>query len=202
MLGSSSSSSQKDGFNKSRNGAQHPRQDRFKANRISKGVKVVPSSTKAQRVRKRKWNFLDLLHISGLSNNHVDKVTLEGDTLVDNEISIKCEDGGDKSEVTAAVEETLLESYDDRSDSCLPFEDRAFHPDDERIQDWSDDEVWIFNKLIMRGQEPILPYELASEFPSWPDILFSNDPDKIVINNISRSITNRMYAFHFHSVPS
>ena len=142
---SSSSKGKKDGNVKFKKHAQSTRQDDVKGSKISKVVKAPSSSNKAKQLGKRNWNIFDLLKISGNLQTHENGDCLEGDTLVDDDPPIKCEGGG-KSEVTMAVEETLHEPFDTRSDSCLPFEDQAFQPDDERIQDWSDDEVWIFNR--------------------------------------------------------
>lgn len=191
---SRSSNSKRYGYVKSKDRTHSTRQDIVKGSKITKQAHI-PSSAKAKKADKRNWNFFDLLKFSGRLQTHENEDSLEGETLVDEEPPIKCE-LADKDEVTMAVEETLHEPLDNGNGSCLPFEDRAFQPDDERIQDWSEDEVWVFNRLVMRGQEPILPYELASEFPSWPDALFSDEQDKVVINNISRSTINRAYTSH------
>ena len=182
----------KNGKAKSQNDTEVTGRNNVKGGKVTKRVDIPSSSTKAKKASNQRWNFFDLLNFFERPQICSNGESLGGETLMEDEPSIKCE-GETEGEVTIVVEEELLKPIDGESDAFIPFQDVAFQPGDERIQDWSDDEIWIFNKLVMRGQEPLVPYELASEFPSWPDVLFSKDQDRVVIRNISRSTTNRAY---------
>ena len=165
-------------------------QDRTKGSKIRKRAnKSTPQKAKI-KIMERNWNIPSLLKFYERSQTSSNEETLEGDTLIEDAVVIKCEDE-DEDETTIMVEENFSESAQGTENACVSFQDRTLRLDDPRLEDWSDDEIWVLNKLVMRGQEPLLPYELASEFPSWPDILFTKNQTKIVINNISRSTTNR-----------
>lgn len=187
---------------KSKDNGQINHRQKVNGSRIAKRVNAPSSFAKAEKAGKRAWNFLGLLKFSERPQTHDDEESLEGETLVEDDRPIKCEEEGEYDEetegvVTTVEEDTFFEPIDGDTASFTPSEDKAFQPGDERIQDWSEEELWTFNKLIMRGREPLLPYELASEFPSWPDILFSRNQEEVFISNISRSTTNRMCApFH------
>ena len=184
---------------KSQDDSRIIRRKRVNGSKITKRVNAPTSFAKAKKADKWDWNIFNLLKYCERPQSHIDEESLEGETLVEDDRPIKCEeeDEYDKETegvVTTVEEDTFFEPINGDTASFTPSEDKAFQPGDERIQDWSEDELWTFNKLIMRGREPLLPYELASEFPSWPDILFSRNRDKVFISNISRSTTNRTCA--------
>ena len=167
------------------------RQDRTKSIKINKHVVKSTSSTKARvNASERTWNIPGILKFYERSQMSSNGETLEGETLMDDGLSISCE-AENAGAATIVVEEDFPEPDQRTNNANISFQDRTLQRDDPRIEDWSEDEIWVFNKLVMRGQEPLLPYELASEFASWPDILFSKDQTQFVISNISRSTTNR-----------
>ena len=168
-------------------------QDGIKGHKISKKIdKSTPSLKAKAKASKRKWNIPGMMEVYEQSQMSSTGENLEGETLIDDEPLIKCEDEDEgEGDATMVMEEDSLEPSQTTNNACLSFQDRILQRDDPRIEDWSEDEIWVFNKLVMRGHEPLLPYDLAAEFPSWPDILFSKIETKVVISNISRSTTNR-----------
>ncbi|KAI4205762.1 MAG: hypothetical protein LQ350_000259 [Teloschistes chrysophthalmus] len=63
-------------------------------------------------------------------------------------------------------------------------EDQIYTPtaeDLEVMKTWSNDEVWTFHKLNMRGFEPLVPETWAMEFETLSDEIFSEDDSEWVI---------------------
>lgn len=50
---------------------------------------------------------------------------------------------------------------------------------------WTEDEVWLFEKLDWRGYEPILPKNWAGDFLTMYDLLFTNDDSIAFIKSAS-----------------
>ncbi len=68
---------------------------------------------------------------------------------------------------------------------------RVFSYDDPRVAKWTQDEIWLFNKLAMRGLEPLLPQSMAMDFQSFPDRLFSRNPSRVFLSSHQGSETGR-----------
>ena len=52
---------------------------------------------------------------------------------------------------------------------------------DLRAAGWSEDAIFLFQKLGMRGFEPLLPYGWVEDFKSLPTDLFTPNMDKAFI---------------------
>ena len=97
-------------------------------------------------------------------------------TLVDNEA---VHDEGIQLETT----EDTLRDY--RDEQYLDY-------DDPRIQDWTREEVWFFNKLNARGAEPLFDETWIMDFPTFPDTLFTTDEDQVFFDNNACSLFRGM----------
>ncbi|TVY71464.1 hypothetical protein LSUE1_G007364 [Lachnellula suecica] len=57
--------------------------------------------------------------------------------------------------------------------------------DIERVKaagDWHADELFLFERLTMRSFEELVPYNWMIDFPTLPDIIFTDDPENTFIN--------------------
>ena len=146
--------------------------------------------------RKKRASFWNLAHwFSGSSKSQSedrDELDLEGDTMIDdaghaaaseydNDLTLVVDDydEGIKGDVTAGS----LRNYGDR---CLGF-------NDPRIQEWTEEERWLFTKLTKRGYEPLLHDTWIMDYPTFPDQLFTNDKNQVYINNIHSSTGRGTY---------
>ena len=75
----------------------------------------------------------------------------------------------------------------------------------EEHPDWSQTEIGLFNKLNMRGFEPLLPKTWQMDFKTVPEGLFSLKDEAVFINSISgkdfRGELGHTYifqSFHYH----
>ena len=72
---------------------------------------------------------------------------------------------------------------------------RCFSPNDPRIADWSEDEIWLSNRLARRGLEPLFPHSLIMNYPTFPKRLFSRDPHRVFLTSHQGSEAGRK-SFH------
>ncbi|KAF1972185.1 hypothetical protein BU23DRAFT_508954 [Bimuria novae-zelandiae CBS 107.79] len=63
-----------------------------------------------------------------------------------------------------------------------------------RLAGWSEDAVFLFQKLNMRGFEPILPYDWKADFPTVPLDLFTKNESKQFIKANCQSSFRAKYA--------
>ena len=137
---------------------------------------------------------LDTHYFSGLS-----KLNNEG-TQDDVQMEDVQEDRhpGQVSIVIPKLEEPERIEKEVDKDSIV-IQKKAFEPEDERLKQWSADEIWVMNKLLNRGREPLLPKEMAAQFTSWPDNLFSTDPTKTFVTAIGSSHDCMFYLISMHN---
>ena len=104
----------------------------------------------------------------------------EGDTLIDELI-----DGISNDEAFDANEETIVVDED-------KYEAKDYDPETERRRrdkqgrelqaaGWSRDAIYLFQKLGMRGFEPLMPEAWAMDFVMMPSTLFTGNLEKAFI---------------------
>ncbi|KAF2019991.1 hypothetical protein BU24DRAFT_448361 [Aaosphaeria arxii CBS 175.79] len=109
---------------------------------------------------------------------------LEGDTLLDNcagsPKSYKEEDGWDANEDTFVVDDDryVPEETKDTEEERLRRDEQGQHL---RSAGWTEDAIFLFQKLGMRGFEPLMPADWIDDFKSLPYDLFTNNLDKAFI---------------------
>lgn len=65
---------------------------------------------------------------------------------------------------------------------------RSGTPDDEvQTEDYTEDEMWLHQKLVRRGEEPLFHNAWGLDFPTFPEELFTLDHSKIFIHSISNN---------------
>lgn len=154
-----------------------------------------------ERRKKRKsfWNVALWFSRSGESQSEsCGEDELDGDTMID-------EDDDDSGSAAAAAAATTPAGYDndvtivvddydegvkgDQTRHALQkYGDRYLDYDDPRVQDWTEEERWLFTKLTNRGFEPLLHTTWILDYPTFPDQLFTSDESRVYINNIHGSI--------------
>ena len=160
-----------------------------------------PSPKKKSKFVTQKWGVarISKVYEQKVLESTEENVTdqrLDDDTFIESAESnqeIKRESDNEDENMTLVDEDSP--SRDDgeaeQDANITSIKAKILQADDPRVSDWSDDEIWVFNKLVMRGREPLLPFELAQEYPSWPDILFTNNPSKTIIKPHHCSMANR-----------
>ncbi len=141
--------------------------------------------------RKKRASFWNLaLWFRGSGNNQDDgleKRDLEGDTVIDDAGSVAAAEYDNDS--TLVVDDYDEGTKGDRTAHTLQrYSDRHLDYDDPRIQEWTEEERWLFTKLTNRGYEPLLHDTWIMDYATFPDQLFTNDETQVYINNIHTSI--------------
>lgn len=61
-------------------------------------------------------------------------------------------------------------------------------PSDEvQTEDYTEDEMWLHQKLVHRGEEPLFHNAWGLDFPTFPEDLFTLDKSEIFIHSISNN---------------
>lgn len=105
---------------------------------------------------------------------------LEGDTLIDELVEgIKDDEAFDANEETIVVDES---GYDSKAYNPVAERMRREAQGRElRAAGWSEDAVFLFQKLGMRGFEPLMPSSWAFNFVMFPEMMFTKNMDKAYI---------------------
>lgn len=123
---------------------------------------------------------------------------LEGDTLVADSIEDILKNGTD-DEDWDANEETLVVD-----DGKYMEEQKSIDPEKERMRreiqsrelreaGWTEDAVFLFQKLGMRGFEPLLPDHWVNDFDTLPVDMFTDNENKAFIKSNGGSDFRGMY---------
>lgn len=155
--------------------------------------RVVRKNGRDQRKKRASfWNMA--LWFSGFGKSQSDdgeEDELEGDTEIDDD-----DDGDEGSAATHGYDNDLTLVADDNDEgttgdqtarASTSYNDRYLDFDDPRIQDWTDEEVWLFTKFTNRGYEPLLHETWIMDYPTFPDQLFTKDENRVYINNVHSS---------------
>ena len=163
-----------------------------------KDGRIVRKNNSRERRKKRKsfWNVALWFSRSGESQSESQSEScgedeLEGDTMIndDNESVAAATHGAYDNDATIVVDD-----YDERvkadetRHALQKYGDRYLDYDDPRVQDWTEEERWLFTKLTNRGYEPLLHTTWILDYPTFPDQLFTEDESRVYINNIHGSI--------------
>ncbi|KAL9102966.1 MAG: hypothetical protein Q9163_001953 [Psora crenata] len=151
--------------------------DRVKTGRVTK-------NNSWEKRRNSFWNVPAISTFFAQSSGHQAEKDFDGDTVVIKEE--QSESASEDNENTLVNEDTVNDEINERTD----INDRFLDYNDPRVKEWSVEEVWMFNKLSMRGFEPLLSEEWQWDFPSFPDPLFTKDESLVFINNLNTSITD------------
>lgn len=152
-----------------------------------KDGRIVGKNDDQRKKRKSFWNLA--LWFSGSGESQSDdreEDDLEGDTMVDDD-GAAVTPGYDNEVTLVADEHDEGMKSDDTKRALQKYNDRYLDFDDPRIQDWTEEERWLFTKLANRGYEPLLHMTWILDYPTFPDQLFTNDESRVYINNIHSS---------------
>ena len=125
---------------------------------------------------------------------------LEGDTMIEDP------DDDDNGSVAATPDDNditiVVDDYDEagiKSDetrhALQKYGDRYLDYDDVRVQEWTEEERWLFTKLTNRGFEPLLHATWVLDYPQFPEQLFTSDESRVYINNVHGSIGRGKHSF-------
>lgn len=158
--------------------------------------RIVKKRGHDQRKKRASFWFLPLWfrgYGKSQSNDREEEDDLEGDTMIDDD-----DDDDDGSAAAADYDNDLtlvVDDYDggvkggdETAHALQDCNDRYLNYDDPRVQDWTEEERWLFTKLTNRGHEPLLHVTWIMDYPTFPDELFTNDESQVYINNAYGSI--------------
>lgn len=149
--------------------------------------RIVKNGRDQREKRASFWNLALWFSRFGKSQNNIRKEDdLEGDTVIDDDGSAATP--GYDNDLTLVVDDHDEGIKGDKAARALHnYNDRYLDYDDPRIQDWTEEERWLFSKLTNRGFEPLLHNTWILDYPTFPDQLFTNDENRVYINNIHSS---------------
>ena len=127
----------------------------------------------------------------------------EGDTLFNTSpISPTFDKGGDPQEEVDANDDTVVVDYDTYlvTHKGISFDERLLKQQKQRQElqawGWPEDAIFLFQKINMRGYEPIMPIEWVDDLPSLPADLFTERMDKPFIKPALGTHYHGMYNLH------
>ena len=142
--------------------------------------------------RKKRASFWSLaLWFKGSSSEH-EQDNLEGDTMIDDAGSAAAP-GYDNDLTLVEDDYDEVNKSDEKARPPQNYSDRCFDYNDPGIQNWTEEERWLFAKLRNRGYEPVLHDTWIIDYPQFPDQLFTNDEAQVYINNIHSSTGRGTY---------
>lgn len=154
--------------------------------------RIVKKRGHDQRKKRASFWFLPLW-FSGFgqsqSNDRKEEDDLEGDTMIDDDDGSAAAADYD-NDLTLVVDDYDggVKGGDETAHALQDSNDRYLDYDDPRVQDWTEEERWLFTKLTNRGHEPLLHVTWIMDYPTFPDELFTNDESQVYINNAYGSI--------------
>lgn len=153
-----------------------------------KGRRIVRKTGRDQRKKRASfWNLALWFSRSGKSqSDDGEEDDLEGDTMIDDNGSAATP--GYDNDLTLVVDDYDGGIKGDKAAHALQhYNDHDLDYDDPRIQDWTEEERWLFTKLANRGYEPLLRDTWIMDYPTFPDQLFTNNESLVYINDIHTS---------------
>ncbi|KAF2473894.1 uncharacterized protein BDR25DRAFT_256894 [Lindgomyces ingoldianus] len=106
----------------------------------------------------------------------------EGDTLIDDMVeAIDDQEAFDANEETFVVDEAKYMDEQKAYDADTERQRRDKQGRELRAVGWTEDAVFLFQKLGMRGFEPLMPKEWMNDFIMLPTNLFTPNMDKAFI---------------------
>ena len=166
--------------------ATTPNALRVKGSKVTKQHPVTPSfAAKSAKSQGKFWSQL-LPSILSLSPQKQAEENFEGDTLVEDENNAQ-----DHHSSPANLDgDTLLEPGTTQRKLTKTIQNvhnqKHYNQEEEQdLNNWGEGEVWLFEKLNMRGFEPLMDTSWYMDFITFPANLFSPIPRQIFINAVS-----------------
>ena len=142
-----------------------------------KGSRVVKANGhNGNDNRKSFWGLQLLSSLFGKEQDEKGDDQLEGDTVVEDEDPVPATELDNDF--------TLVEE----NEGSIEEQSLSYH--DPQVQQRTDEESWLFNKLARLGREPLLPRSWNMDFPTFPAYLFSSDPARVFVNNNHTTISH------------
>lgn len=148
--------------------------------------------------RKKRSSFWNLaLWFGGSGKSQSDECKeeeLEGDTVIDDAGSAAAP--GYDNDLTLVEDDYDEETKDDESTG--PPQKHSISSLDYKgpcIEDWTEEERWLFTRLRNRGYEPLLHDTWIIDYPQFPDLLFTSDEQQAYINNVHSSTGRGTYLY-------
>lgn len=141
--------------------------------------------------RQKRGSFWGLANLASFfsKGRATDCNSLEGDTLINSDDTIPTTEHDndytivvkEEEEEVAKVQKAERTPQDYLVHGCLSY-------NDPRVQEWTADEIWFFNKLRTRNSRPLFDTTWFMDFPQFPNWLFTRDPNQVFINNTNATI--------------
>ena len=124
------------------------------------------------------WSMQLLFSILSKKSSALAEDQLEGSTLVQTPLAAQSTHNNAAPNTTLKLvgNASTVIGDDDEGPKELP---------QNEFKGWTPDEIWLFEKLNMRGFEPLLDWTWALDFPTLIEELFSLDDSKVFIRSVS-----------------
>jgi len=166
---------------------QQKREKPFKVPAIPQRAAKLPRRSMTPNTRVETWNIKTESTAAhdvppsplSLARSYTD---FEGDTLIDEIVEgIEDEHGVDANDETIVVDESRYDTknYDPETERIR----REAQGYELRAAGWSEDAVFLFQKLGMRGFEPLMPSAWSFDFVMMPPMMFTDNIDKAYIKS-------------------
>lgn len=136
----------------------------------------TPSTT--MKASDKPWSMQLLFSILSKKSSALAEDQLEGSTLVQTPLAAQSTHNNAAPNTTLKLvgNASTVIGDDDEGPKELP---------QNEFKGWTPDEIWLFEKLNMRGFEPLLDWTWALDFPTLIEELFSLDDSKVFIRSVS-----------------
>ncbi|KAF2275549.1 uncharacterized protein EI97DRAFT_433958 [Westerdykella ornata] len=139
----------------------------------------------------RNYHSPDMISPSPPSSLERAYTDFEGDTLIDNIAQTLNSDPAeewDANEETYVLDEADYVEQRKQQDAELERQRRERQGQELRNAGWTEDAIFLFQKLGMRGFEPLLPATWFADFPMLPADLFTRNIDKAFVKPSSPDV--------------
>lgn len=161
---------------------------RHKTSSAVRGAKITKrEQCQSQLAEKKRRTLWGLPLFSAVFGPYIHSAPEDESLGVETTVEEEEEPQQDRNEFPFMDDEQSHEMVN-REQKTVTLKDQLLDPEDVRIQDWSEDEVWVYNKLVMRGYEPIFPQSWAPDFQSFPDQLFTRNAARTFVNNLTTPV--------------
>ena len=162
-----------------------------KGSRITKNS--PKKSSKKPGRRSNYWGLHSLFarNETGEAEVRRDEADLEGDTLIENPAILQ---GSNFENDT-----TIIADIDDALEDLEVTAELGDEPHD--YAGWTEDEIWLLERINMLGSEPLLHLTWALDFPTLVAELYTMDDSRVLIKAINGNTCHGEFAVSFPPPP-
>lgn len=161
-----------------------------------KGSRIIKNSPKKSSKKPGRhsvnWGLQSLFakNETGEAEVRRDDADLEGDTLIEDTAILQ---GSNFENDT-----TIIADIDDALEDPEVTAELGDEPHD--YAGWTEDEIWLLERINMLGSEPLLHLTWALDFPTLVPELYTMDDSRVLIKAINGNTCHGEFAISIHSI--